>query len=391
MIILTIEYLAVILSMNTAGIYIHIPFCKTKCIYCDFYSVPGQDERIENFVNTLICEIETCLVDTTKWTFDTIFIGGGTPSLLNAKQMEKIISVLDDKYDLRNVKELSIEANPGEAPKEKLKDFYSLGINRLSVGVQSFKAELLQFLSRSHSAEDAFRTFQSARDAGFENINCDLIYNIPGQLLDDWQSDLDTLVNLNPEHISAYSLTVEQNTKLQELVHNKTIIMPVDELQQQFNAITYSTLQKNNYVQYEISNYSQTNRECLHNLHYWQNDFYLGFGPSAHGYNGKKRWNNFSNLDRYISIIKNSNSPIESYDAITEIDKINEIIGFGLRMTIGFEISRIPQHVKTQFQKQLNQAQIKFPEMIIRENNRIKLTQKGMNFADTIAVEMMLS
>lgn len=376
--------------MKTSGIYIHIPFCKSKCIYCDFYSVAGQDDRIEIFVNVLINEIKTCPIDTNKWSFDTIFIGGGTPSLLNAHQMENIITALNNKYDLSKIREFTIEANPGEAPKEKLKDFFSLGINRLSIGVQSFQTELLQFLSRIHSAEDVFRTFKSARNAGFENINCDLIYNIPRQSLDDWQDDINTLVNLNPEHISAYSLTVEQNTKLHELVHNKTIIMPVDELHQQFNAITYSTLLKNNYAQYEISNYSKSKKECLHNLHYWENDLYLGFGPSAHSYNGKKRWNNYSNLDKYIILLENGKSPIETFDIITEIKQINEIIGFGIRMTKGFDISRIPAHLRTQFQTQLKQAQIKFPKMIIEENNRIKLTQKGMNFADAIAVELLM-
>ncbi|MCJ7801469.1 MAG: radical SAM family heme chaperone HemW [Candidatus Marinimicrobia bacterium] len=376
--------------MKTSGIYIHIPFCKAKCIYCDFYSVAGQEDRIENFVNALILEIETCPVDTTNWAFDTIFIGGGTPSLLNAHQLEKIVSALDDKYNLRHIVEFTIEANPGEAPKEKLKDFYSLGINRLSIGVQSFKSEILQFLSRIHSSEDVFRTFQAARDAGFNNINCDLIYSIPHQSLEDWQNDLDTLVKLNPEHISAYSLTVEQNTKLFELVNNKSVIMPIDELHQQFNDITYSYLQKNNYAQYEISNYSKPNRECFNNLHYWDNDFYLGFGSSAHGYDGKKRWNNLSSLEKYITKIENGQSPIEYSDDITEVERTNEIIGFGLRMTKGFEISRIPANLLKQLQNQLKQAKIKFPEMIIEENNLIKLNQKGMNFADAIAVDIMI-
>jgi len=376
--------------MNTTGIYIHIPFCKSKCIYCDFYSVADQDERIEQFVCTLIHEIRTCPVVTTKWTFDTIFIGGGTPSLLYAHQMEKIFTALNNKYDLSNIIEFTIEANPGEAPKEKLKDFFSLGINRLSIGVQSFKPEVLKFLSRIHSIEDIFRTFQSARDAGFKNINCDLIYNIPSQSLEDWQNDLDTLIKLNPEHISAYSLTVEKNTKLFDLVKNKSILMPVDELHQHFNDITYSTLQNNNYMQYEISNYSKSNRECLHNLHYWKNDHYLGFGPSAHSYDGEKRWNNFSNLGRYISLIDNNKSSIEKSEILSETDKINEIVGFGLRMTKGFAISQIPPHLEPQFQKQLKQAKIKFPKMIIEKTNRIKLSKTGLNFADAIAVELLI-
>ena len=380
----------VIYIMQTSGIYIHIPFCKAKCIYCDFYSVAGQDNKIGNFVTALISNIETCIIDTSNWVFDTIFIGGGTPSLLNARQMELIITALNTKFDLSNIIEFTIEVNPGEAPKEKLKGFYSLGINRLSMGVQSFKPELLQFLTRIHSAKDIFRTFQSARDAGFENINCDLIYNIPGQSLEDWQSDLKTLIKLNSEHLSAYSLTVEQDTKLHELVINKTVKMPIEELHQQYNDITYTTLLSNNYTQYEISNYSQYNKECLHNLHYWDNDKYIGFGPSAHSFDGKKRWNNLSNLDKYISLIDNNKSPIETFDDITEIKRINEIIGFGLRMVKGFDIMKIPSDLRNSFDIQLNQAQIKFPDMIIKENNRIKLTQKGMNFADAIAVELMI-
>ncbi len=380
----------VIYVMQTSGIYIHIPFCKSKCIYCDFYSVAGQDDRIDNFVNALIREIEQCSVDTSNWTFDTIFIGGGTPSLLNAHQMGKIISALNNKYDLCKVREFTIEANPGEAPKEKLKEFYSLGINRLSIGVQSFKPELLHFLSRIHSVGDVFRTFESARDASFKNINCDLIYNIPGQSLEDWQNDLKQLIKMNPEHISAYSLIVEQNTKLFELVLNNSIQMPKDEKHLEFNSISYELLKKHDFIQYEISNYSKSGMECLHNLHYWENDYYLGFGPSAHGYDGIKRWNNYSDLDKYISLIENSKSPIETSAKISEIERTNEIIGFGLRMTKGFAISRIPSILLNQFQNQLKQAQIKFPEMIIEENNRIKLTQTGFNFADAIAVELLL-
>lgn len=376
--------------MQTSGIYIHIPFCKAKCIYCDFYSVAGQDERTEQFINSLISEIERCPIDTTNWTFDTIFIGGGTPSLLNANHIEKIISTLHNKYDLSNVMEFTIEANPGEAPKEKLKDFYSLGIDRISIGVQSFKPKLLQFLSRIHSVEDVFKTFQSARDAGVKNINCDLIYNIPNQSIKDWEEDLETLLKLNPEHISAYSLTVEHDTKLFELVNINSVKMPDDELHQDFNSITLDILSKNHYAQYEISNYSKPNRECFHNLHYWDNDFYLGFGPSAHGYDGKKRWNNFSNLDRYISQLEKHKSPIEYSDEITEVERTNETIGFGLRMTKGFEISRIPASFSKQFKNQLKQAKIKFPGMIVEENNQIKLNQKGMNFADGIAVDLLL-
>ena len=377
--------------MKTSGIYIHIPFCAAKCIYCDFYSVAGQDGRIDDFVNSLVMEINNSDVDVTNWKFDTIFIGGGTPSLLNEIQLEKIVDTLSNIYDLSNIIEFTMEANPGEAPFKKLRDFRSLGINRLSMGVQSFKSNLLSFLSRIHSAGDTINTFKSARKAGFENINCDVIYNIPNQSLTDWKDDLQQLIELSPEHISAYSLTVEQNTPLFGLVNNNTVTMPDDEKHLEFNSIAYELLNKNDFIQHEISNYSKLGKECFHNLHYWDNDTYLGFGPSAHSFDGNRRWNNYSSIDKYISLINNNESPIEFFDESTEIDKINEIIGFGLRMAKGFEISRIPSKLKTKFQEQLKFSQIKYPGMIIEENNRIKLSQKGMAFADAIAVELLFS
>lgn len=376
--------------MKTSGIYIHIPFCAAKCIYCDFYSVAGQDDRIDSFVDSLVKEINNSDVDVTNWKFDTIFIGGGTPSLLNAIQLEKIIDALSKKYDLSNIIEFTMEANPGEAPIDKLMDFRSLGVNRLSMGVQSFKSNLLGFLSRIHSADDAINTFKSARQAGFENINCDLIFNIPNQSINDWKDDLNQLIDLNPEHISAYSLTVEQNTPLFGLVNSNTVKMPDDEIHLECNSITYELLNKNDFIQYEISNYSKLDKECFHNLHYWDNDTYLGFGPSAHSFDGHKRWNNYSSIDKYISQIKNNKSPIEIYDELTEIDKVNEIVGFGLRMEKGIDLSKIPANLVDELSQHLQLAKSKYPDMIIHENNAIKLNQKGIQFADAIAVEMML-
>ncbi len=377
--------------MQTSGIYIHIPFCAAKCIYCDFYSVAGQDERIDAFVDSLVMEINSCEVDVTNWQFDAIFIGGGTPNLLEAKQLEKIIGALNNKFKLDYIKEFTLEANPGEAPLEKLRDFHSLGVNRLSIGVQSFNSRLLKFLSRTLSAIDIFNTFDSARKVGFDNINCDMIYNIPLQSVKIWKDDLNKLMKLNPEHISAYSLTVEQNTKLFELVLSNAVQMPKDEKYIIFNSTAREILNAHNYIQYEISNYSKLHRECIHNLHYWKNDFYLGFGPSAHSYDGINRWNNFSSIEKYISILLNGETPIESSEKITEIERTNEIIGFGLRMIDGFLIAEIPRKLTYGFFKQLKQVQSKFPEMLIVEKDRIKLAQKGMNFADAIAVELILS
>ena len=310
--------------------------------------------------------------------------------MLSAQHLENIIGALNNRFDLSNIFEFTMEANPGEAPQEKLHTFRSLGVNRLSIGIQSFKPHLLRFLSRIHTFENVFKTYQNALDVGFENINCDLIYNIPNQTLEDWQSDLDTLIKLNPEHISAYSLTVEQNTPLFDLVKSNSVIIPKDEMHLQFTELAFETLLKNNYQQYEISNYSQKDMECLHNLHYWKHDKYLGFGPSAHSFDGKRRWKNINNIDKYIKYIANGESIIDFSETLSEIDIINEIVGFGLRMNKGFKKTQIPINFSDKFEKQFESVKSKFPNMIIEDNNHIKLNQKGFNFADAIAVEMML-
>ena len=209
--------------MKTAGIYIHIPFCAIKCMYCDFYSVADREDAIPKFVKAIIWEIENCPIDVSEWEFDTIFFGGGTPSLLEAKYLDSIFSSLSKKYDISNIEEFTIEANPGEAPKERLIDFNSIGINRVSIGVQTFQPELLKFLTRSHNRDQIFITYDNVRSAGFENVNCDLIYSIPNQTWNMWEEDLKTLIKMNPEHISAYTLTVEKGTDLFSLVNNNEI------------------------------------------------------------------------------------------------------------------------------------------------------------------------
>lgn len=376
--------------MKSSGIYIHIPFCIAKCNYCDFYSVAGQDEKIDQFVSSLITEIEKTNLDVNKWTFDTIFIGGGTPSLLSAQQLEWIITAINKNFGLNNIVEFTMEVNPGEAPLRKLQDFRSMGVNRLSIGVQSFNSKLLQFLTRIHSAKDAIDTYNSARNAGFDNINCDLVYNIPDQTLADWENDLIELIELGPEHISAYSLTVEEGTALYDLVLNETIKMPDDEIQVDFYNSTVNILDSHKFQQYEISNYSKPGKSCLHNLHYWNHDKYIGFGPSAHSFDGKQRWKNFRNLEQYVLMIENDKSPIESYDKVNDNDSINEIIGFGLRMTNGVEFHDIPDSIVKALKYRVENAQEKFPDMIILNNNRLRLNQKGMRFADAIAVELMI-
>ena len=343
--------------MKSAGIYLHIPFCAVKCMYCDFYSITDRENSIPTFIKAIMQEIKACRIDASDWIIDTIFIGGGTPSLLSENMIESILSQLHKKYDLSNIREITIEANPGEAPKDRLKSFYEMGINRVSIGAQSFQPNLLQFLTRIHNRDQIFETYDNARDAGFDNINCDLIYSIPGQTWSNWSDDLDTISAMSPEHISAYTLTAEKGTELFSMVLNNKLKMPKKEQEGKWFLKTHEILSRNGYQAYEVSNFSKPGYECNHNLHYWNIEPYLAFGPSAHGFDGQYRWNNSRSLDQYIGCILSGKSAISMREKISTIEHINEKVGFGLRMKKGFEIKDIPKKYHKLLKNNIENAQ----------------------------------
>ena len=376
--------------MLTAGIYIHTPFCRVKCMYCDFYSVADKDFEMPSFFDALLKEIELCETDTNNWTIDTIFIGGGTPSLTDPRHIEKLIRTLESKFDLSNVTEFTMEANPGEAPAERLKAFYDLGVNRLSMGVQSLEPDLLQFLTRIHGPEAVFKTFDGARKAGFDNINCDLIFNIPGQTMDIWKRDLQTIIDLNPEHLSCYSLTVEEGTQLYQYVNRGKVTMPSDDQSADLYLWTQSIMAENGYEQYEISNWSKPENECRHNLHYWEIDPYLAFGPSAHGFDGKIRFSNIRNLDGYIKNLGDGKSPRQDHYELSDKDRTNEMIGFGLRINNGVNLNQIPESFREAVNQSIIDNHSKWGGYLVIEDDRIKLTSAGFAFADGIAVDLMI-
>ena len=369
--------------MTRAGIYLHFPFCKVKCIYCDFYSIADRKDEMSRFIHALIKEIERYELDTSLWMFDTIFFGGGTPSLLEPVQLEMILNALYKKFDLTEVDEISLEANPGEAPFERLQAFRKLGINRLSIGVQSLEPNLLKFLTRIHTVEQVFKTFNDARRAGFENINCDIIFNIPGQTMHIWQRDLKRIVELEPEHISAYSLTVEQGTVLNKLVQQNKVTIPNDDYSAELYTRTQEYLSSAGYTQYEISNWAKPGKECRQNLHYWQIDPYLAFGPSSHGFDGKNRYNNVRSLDQYLQSIESGKLPIENHYPVSEKEMTNDLIGFGLRTNRGVQLNRIPNEFKIQIPK-------KWSSYLTLENGRLTLSKDGFIFADAITVDLLV-
>ena len=376
--------------MTPAGIYIHIPFCAIKCMYCDFYSIADRENSIPKFIEAISKEIELCEIDVSKWTIDTIFIGGGTPSLLKEDLMELILSRLHNKYDLTNLKEITIEANPGEAPKNRLKAFKGMGINRISIGAQSFQPELLKFLTRIHDKDQIFETYDNARNAGFDNINCDLIYSIPGQTWSNWQEDLNTIIDMNPEHISAYTLTAEKGTELFSMVSQNTVTMPNKKQESNWFLKTHEIFSKKGYGAYEVSNFSKPGYECIHNLHYWNINPYIGYGPSAHSFDGHIRWSNIKSLDNYMKKLKSVKTPLSFSEKLSLESKTNEMIGFGLRTRLGIKTRNIPNALVSKFKNNLELAIARWGNCIITDDETIKLSIEGLAYGDAITVDLMI-
>ena len=373
--------------MKKAGLYIHIPFCKVKCVYCDFYSITKKENQIPIFTECLLKEIDSYKHYAGKWKFDTIFFGGGTPSLLPAKYLEQILQKLHDTFDTSNVQEITLEANPGEAPLQHLKDIRNLGVNRLSMGFQSFNNKILKVLGRLHQSEDCFKTFKNARKAGFDNINTDMIFNIPELSTDNWKKDLNKLLELEPEHISAYSLTVEPSTKLFNLVKNKELLMPLEKTDIEQFFLTHAILSKYNYNHYEISNYAKKDMECKHNLHYWNLSPYLSFGPSGHSYDLEERWWNVKSLDKYIDMNINNKQPLEGKENLTNKDNYNELVLNGLRLVEGIKISNLKNYKDIYNKTAIEKINKKWDCLKITNSN-IKLVNKGFLFVDEISSDM---
>jgi oxygen-independent coproporphyrinogen-3 oxidase len=313
------------------GIYIHIPFCEKKCFYCDFYSLENHSQRKE-FVGSLIKEIELFSMNHSQhYKVDTIFFGGGTPSLLTANEINRIMESLYKYFDISSGVECTMECNPGTVNLESLLRYRQIGVNRLSFGVQSFFDDELKFLSRIHDSHQATEAVVLARKSGFENINLDLMYGLPNQTIARVAANLVKTVELNPDHISAYNLIVEPGTPLYASVSFGEV-KPLDEATEaQMYQLTMSFLEDNGYGHYEISNYSRTGFQCRHNLKYWNCEEYVSFGPSAHSHLDGVRWWNVSSLSNYISSLSEDKLPISAKESLTETQLIDEFILLQLR------------------------------------------------------------
>ena len=342
-----------------AGIYIHIPFCRHKCLYCDFYSVASQSGRMK-IVDSIVAEIGYQQKQLAGSVINSIYFGGGTPSTLSCEELSKILFKLHDNFDIDTAAEITLEANPEDLTPEYLSELRKLGINRLSVGIQSFLDEHLTYFGRKHTASEAITAIDNARKAGFSNISADLIYGFPGLTVAQWKKNVETMVDLNVEHISAYQLMVEKGSVFFKL-QQKGRFTPVsdDESAENYQYIT-NCLRDKGYDHYELSNFCKPGFHSRHNSSYWFAEPYLGLGPSAHSFNGVSRQWNVSSIEKYCRAIEDGGNWWEM-ESLTEKDRYNELMLTRLRTKRGLltnEIASLGTEQQNRFYKQAKVLEI---------------------------------
>lgn len=375
--------------VQMAGIYIHIPFCKQKCSYCDFHFSTTYQSYQNEMITTIVNEINIRKSYLANQTIETIYFGGGTPSLLSINELALILDSIYQNYEVCQAPEITLEANPDDITKEKLSDWKNVGINRLSVGLQSFRSEDLKWMNRAHTALEALNCVQLAKNAGFDNISIDLIYGLPNLSDSEWLSAIQTVIDFDIQHVSAYCLTIEEKTALGKWVKTKKIIPSNEDEQSEQFEILVSELEKNGIYQYEISNFSRPNFESKHNSSYWKGKHYLGIGPSAHSFNGTSRSWNVSNNRNYLKNCNDKGNWFET-EILSLTDQFNELLLIGLRTTEGLNINQLKkiQNPSTSFWKTVEKME-KSAWLTI-SNDQIVLTKSGRLKADHIASELFI-
>ena len=376
--------------MKEIGIYVHIPFCKSKCYYCDFVSYDNKNEKIDKYIDTVLAEIEDNSKNFTKdHIVTTIYFGGGTPSFLESKYIKKVLEDIRRNFNISSDAEITLEVNPGTITEEKLKTYQMCGINRLSIGLQTTNDRLLKTIGRIHSYSEFLSTYNLARKIGFNNINVDLIFALPNQSLDDLKLDLENIIELNPEHISTYSLIIEKGTKIEKLIEDNSdeYKLPDDETERKMYWYIKNTLEKNGYKHYEISNFSKKGYESKHNTNCWLQKEYLGFGAAAHSFIDGKRYSNKKILSEYIFNFKSKDVD----EDLNREDTAKEYMMLGLRMIDGVSISAFEQKFKLNplmyFRFEIHK--LTEENLIEVDLDNIRLTKKGLDFANIVWEEFI--
>ena len=372
-----------------SGIYIHIPFCKQACHYCDFHfstSLKKKDEMIL----ALAKEIEMRKSEFQDEIVETIYFGGGTPSILSIEDLRFLIDEIYRNYKVVENPEITVEANPDDLTENRIIDFSKNKVNRLSIGIQSFFGDDLKMMNRAHNVEEAKKCLETATQY-FDNISIDLIYGIPEMSNEKWLQNIETALSFGVPHISSYALTVEPKTALHSFIQKGIIPQPDDEVAQEHFHILVDKLSENGFIHYELSNFGKENYFSKNNSSYWLGKKYIGIGPSAHSYDGKNRGWNVSNNSLYIKSIQENKLPIE-IETLTKTDRYNEYIMTGLRTIWGVSLERIEQEFGKTYLEYLNKQAARFIEdhLLFIDENILRTTKKGKFLSDGIASDLFL-
>ncbi len=383
------------MNKKELGIYIHVPFCKSKCYYCDFVSFPNKINAVKAYINALKKEIKQ--FDVSNYNVTTIYIGGGTPSYIDEENIKQIFEILNKKLENNDTRiqdmEITIEINPGTATIEKLKTYKKLGINRISMGLQSTQDRLLKEIGRIHTYQEFLSTYKMARKVGFNNINVDLMIGLPTQNIEDIKQSLEEVVKLQPEHISVYSLIVEEGTVIEKRLNNEEIELPQEDVERRMYWYVKNYLELQGYLQYEISNFAKKGYTSKHNLNCWRQKEYIGFGVAAHSYIEDTRFGNIDNLEEYIKNIEENhlekNRIIEEKQ--TKEDREKEFMMLGFRKTEGISISEFKEKFIDNplfvYHKELEK--LVRQKLIEIDLDNIRLTSKGLDFANLVFEEFI--
>lgn len=379
------------MKTNNLGIYVHIPFCIKKCGYCDFISFPDKSPKDwQDYKNRLLDEIKSYgNAVGGDYFVDTVFIGGGTPSLLEAGTIQDMVHQIKESFQVNRDAEITIEANPGTLGKEKLEEYLAVGINRLSMGIQSFDDDLLAALGRAHGKKEAIEAYKMGREVGFKNISLDLMFAIPTQTMEIWEASLCELVHLNPEHVSFYGLSYEEGTPFDQARIRKEIIPVDDKLDRMMYGKALSLLKDNGYEHYEISSMAKAGFQCKHNLKYWSMDDYLGMGIGAHSFIRGNRISNTRSWEGYFSANK-----IETNHKNSEYDNISEYIFTGMRRTQGISFQDFKDKFHLDYFDYIGQGKEQILNyqnqgLLIVEIEGMRFTESGINLSNRILADIM--
>ena len=378
--------------MERFGIYIHIPFCVKKCSYCDFVSFCSDEKKWEQYTNAVVCEIENKKIENSK-KVTTIYIGGGTPSLIPENYIVKIINTVKSRFKIEESAEITIEVNPGTVTEKKLVAYKNVGINRISIGLQSAEDRILKLIGRIHNYQTFLSTYNLTRNIGFENINVDLMLAIPTQTKEELLNTLNKVIELKPNHISLYSLIVEENTEIKKALEVGKLEYVDEKVEREMYWKTKRILEKNGYFHYEISNFAKRGFESKHNMDCWNQEEYIGFGIAAHSYINNKRFSNISNLEEYIKNINEENfeKNIELHENQTKQDKMKEYMMIGLRKIDGISISEFERRFRISplFYFRFEIDKLVKENLLEVDLDYIKLTKKGLDFANIVFEEFI--